>query len=129
MRSHFLNRLFTFALILVLFVSAPAFSALEKEKIEQKPIDLSHPKQSFYSAPAERLGDGFANVVYGPFELVYQMKEEIKRTDPIRGIIPGLLRGVTWFGTREVVGIFEIVTFFIPLKPHLKPFDTDWLHL
>ena len=68
------------------------------------------------------------NIVTGPLELIYQFKEEIKRTDPLRGAIPGVFRGVTWFAVREVVGVFEIVTFPIPWKPHLKPFDTDWLH-
>ncbi len=129
MKFNSMSKLFVLVLILLLFVSTSAFCALEKEKMEQTPVNLSQPKQSFYSAPIERLGDGFSNIIYGPLELVYQMKEEIKRTDPVRGVIPGLLRGVTWFGTREVVGVFEMVTFFLPLKPHLEPFNTDWIHL
>ena len=124
-----LNHLFAFILIILLSCSTSVFSApLEKENIKTSSANLKQPKQSFYSSSIERLGDGFADIVYGPLELIYQMKEEIKRTDPVHGFVPGLLRGVSWFGAREVVGAFEIVTFFLPLKPHIEPFNTDWFH-
>ncbi len=114
------------ALCFLFFASGCA--RFSKQKPGEKP-DLSQPRQSFYSAPLERLNSGFMNIVTGPLELVYQPKEEIKRTDPLRGLIPGVVRGITWFAVREVVGVFEVVTFPIPWKPHLKPFDTDWLHV
>ncbi len=129
MKFNYLIRLFQFALISVVMISTSGFAESEPQPTGTTPVDLSAPHQSFFSAPVERLGDGFANIVSGPFELIYQMKEEIKRTTPVRGVIPGLLRGVTWFGLREGVGVFELVTFFLPLDPHLEPFNTDWLHL
>src|SRR3990167_5433815 len=89
-----------------------------KQKPGEKP-DLSQPRESFYSAPVHRLGSGFANILTGPFELVYQFKEEIKKSNPIYGTLPGVIKGVTWFAMREVVGVFEIVTFFVPWEPHL----------
>ncbi len=122
-------RFFALVLIATLFVSHPICFALETQKVEETQSDLSQPTQSFYSAPVERIGSGVANIVYGPLELVYQFKEEIKRTDPVRGAVPGVIRGVSWFVAREVVGVFELVTFFLPLKPHLTPFNTDWLHI
>ncbi|MBI3999290.1 MAG: exosortase system-associated protein, TIGR04073 family [Candidatus Omnitrophica bacterium] len=97
-----------------------------KQKPGEKP-DLSQPRQSFYSAPIDRLNSGFINMVSGPFELVNQLREEIKRTNPVRALIPGIFRGVSWFVVREAVGIFEIGTFFVPWKPHLEPIDLDWL--
>lgn len=120
-----------FILILGLLLSFPisGFSELAEQPIDRSTPDLSEPRQSFVSARLERLGSGVANVVYGPLELPYQIKEEIKRTDPIQGSLPGLLRGLGWFGAREGVGLFEIVTFLVPLKPHLKPFDTGWLQV
>ena len=110
---------------LFLFAGCMRFS---KQKPGEQP-DLSKPMDSFYSAPLDRLSSGFANILTGPCELVYQFKEEIKRTDPIRGTLPGVIKGVTWFAVREVVGVFEIATFFIPWKPHLHPFDTEWISL
>lgn len=128
MNSNHSIRFFALVLTAALFVSLPICFALEEKSIETQP-DLSQPRQSLYSAPVERIGSGVANIVYGPLELVYQFKEEIKRTDPIRGAVPGVIRGVSWFAAREVVGIFELVTFFLPLDPHLEPFNTDWLHI
>ena len=108
-------------LVLCLLFSVSGFAA------EETHPDLAQPSQSIYSSPVQRLASGFGNIVYGPLEIIYQLKEEMKRTDPIRGLIPGVLRGVSWFGAREVVGVFEIVTFFLPLQPHLEPFSTSWL--
>ena len=76
----------------------------------------------------KRLSDGFTNVIFGPVELVYQMKEEVKKTDPVRGFLSGLIKGISWFGLREGVGIFEMVTFYSGAKPQLKPFNTDWVY-
>ena len=121
-----LNRVFQFVLVLVLTFSISGFAEVEKVKIEETPNELKHPTESVYSSPAGRLGSGFGNILYGPFELPYQIQQEITRTDFFRGIIPGVLRGVSWFGAREVVGVFEIVTFFLPLRPHLDPFDASW---
>ena len=117
--------LVTVILCLSFFMSA--CTRFSKQKPGEHP-NLSQPRQSFYSAPLERFNSGFMNIVTGPLELIYQFKEEIKRAGPVRGLIPGVFRGVTWFAVREAVGIFEIVTFPIPWKSHLKPFDTDWLH-
>ncbi len=115
------------ALALCFLFFASGCARFSKQKPGEKP-DLSQPRQSFYSLPLERFNSGVMNIVTGPFELLYQPKEEIKRTDPLRGLIPGVVRGVTWLGVREAVGVFEIGTFLLPFKPHLKPFDTDWLH-
>jgi len=129
MKSNHSIQFVAFVLIAILSVSTPVCFASGKQNTKEIQTDLSQPSQSFYSAPVERLGSGFSNIVYGPLELIYQFKEEIKRTDPIRGTVPGVIRGVSWFAAREVVGVFELVTFFLPLKPHLEPFNTDWLHI
>ena len=110
---------------LFLFTGCMRFS---KQKPGEKP-DLSQPRQSFYSGPLDRLNSGFMNILSGPVELLNQPREEIKRTNPIRGLLPGMLKGVTWLTVREAVGVFEVGTFFIPLKPHLEPINTDWLTL
>ena len=120
-----------FGLILIVvccLLSASGCARFSKQKPGEKP-DLSQPRQSFYSAPLERLNSGFINILSGPFELADQMREEIKRTNPLSALIPGLAKGITWCVTREVVGVFEVATFYLPLKPHLKPVNTDWLTL
>ncbi|MBI1978239.1 MAG: exosortase system-associated protein, TIGR04073 family [Candidatus Omnitrophica bacterium] len=96
------------------------------EKVAETP-DLSTPHQSYYSAALSRLNSGFINIVTGPIELVSHVRTEVQNSDPLQGFIPGVVKGITWFGIREVVGAFEVVTFLIPWKPHLKPVDLEWV--
>jgi len=98
-----------------------------KHKPGEEP-DLSQPRHSLLSYSVERLNSGFMNLLYAPFEIFYQLNNEIARRDPIRGFVPGLARGVAWTGLRAIVGAFEVVTFYAPWKPHLKEFDMDWAH-
>ena len=114
------------AVTLCFLIFASGCMRFRKQKVGE-PADLSQPRQSWYSAPIERLDSGFVNIVYGPIELIYNLKEEVKRTNPVEGLVPGVLKGITWVAVREVVGVFEVATFFIPWKPHLPPPNWDWL--
>ncbi|MBI4372520.1 MAG: exosortase system-associated protein, TIGR04073 family [Candidatus Omnitrophica bacterium] len=88
---------------------------------------LSQPKESSDVSPLDRLNSGFANIFTGPLELINQLREEVKRRDLPSAIVPGVVKGVGWFAVREGVGIFELVTFFMPWEPHLEPMNLDWL--
>ena len=115
--------------LLCIFAANLAFAfRAEVQPIEQTSADMTEPTQTYFSSSMERLGSGFENILFGPLELPYQFKEEVKRNNYVRGLPMGLARGTTWFVAREVVGVFELVTFFVPLKPHLDPIDTSWLH-
>lgn len=113
-------------LILILIMSTSIFAELEQPS-EQTPTNLSKQTLPGESYKLQRLGDGFANILYGPLELFHQFGEEIKLSDPIRGFVPGIIRGFAWFGMREAAGISEIATFYIPAEPPLEPFDPSWL--
>ena len=116
------------ALLLCFLIFTSGCMRFSKQK-PGEPADLSGPRQSWYSAPIERFNNGFANIVYGPIELIYNLKEEVKQRNPIEGLIPGVLKGTTWMVMREVVGAFEVVTFFIPWKSHLPPPNWDWFQV
>ena len=116
-----------------IFVQGTIFAEETQTVVQQASESVSvsetvPPAEDQDSSGWARAASGFSNMVYAPIELVYRMKEEIKRTDPVRGFIPGLVKGIGWFGMREGVGIFELVTFYLPHQPILKPFDTDWLY-
>lgn len=116
------SKRFWLALVLLCFITGSFGFAAD----ESQPTTSSENRSS---QSVERLSKGFSNVVYGPLELIYQTKEEIKRKDPLRGLIPGLFKGIGWFVAREGVGLFQMVTFYLPgLGPELKDFDTDWLY-
>lgn len=121
-----LIRLSLFILILGLILSTSVFAEIEKPS-EQTPTDLSKQTTPGESYKLHRLGDGFANILYGPLEIVNQFRQEIKLSDPVRGFVPGIIRGFAWFGMREAAGISEIATFYVPAEPPLEPFDTSWL--
>ncbi len=117
---------FFMAIALCFLIFSSGCTRFSKHKVGETP-DLSQPRQSVYSAPVTRLNSGFFNVLTGVIEPVNQMREELKRTNPVQGFIPGFFNGAAWLVVREAVGIFEILTFYLPLEPHLDPIDLGWL--
>ena len=120
---------FAWAVIAFLCVSPAAFS---QEVVATSAGHIQGPGERVKAgtnASMERLSNGAMNILYGPLEIPYRLKEDIKRYDPIRGLIPGVLKGTGWFVAREVVGVFEVLTFYLPNhKSALPPFDTDWIY-
>jgi putative exosortase-associated protein (TIGR04073 family) len=98
------------------------------EEVE-KLIQIEPKPARHFNASMNRLGSGFSNVVFGPLELLFRLHEEMKAHNPVRGLLPGLVKGMTWFGAREAVGIFEIGTFGTGQQSHLPEIDIDWLHV
>lgn len=73
----------------------------------------------------KKLGRGICNVVTCPFELFEQSGRVNQVDGPMAGITYGLLKGVVMIGVRAVVGVYEIVTFPIPLPRHYGPILKD----
>ena len=72
-----------------------------------------------------KLGRGFANLLFGVVELPNQYTKAQSEHGGAAGWTYGVPKGVVrWFG-REIVGVFEIVTFPVPApqgyKPIMKP--------
>lgn len=78
------------------------------------------------TCPAEKFGRGVSNIATSPLELPLRIGKEMEQTDPIAGFFAGSLKGVFWFAGRLIAGAFETVTFFIPTKPLICPFDAGW---
>ncbi|MFW5996612.1 MAG: exosortase system-associated protein, TIGR04073 family [Verrucomicrobiota bacterium] len=75
---------------------------------------------------ANQLGRGISNVAFGIFEVPANIYETTKNEGDAAGATTGVLTGLLRFGTREVVGVFEIVTFPVGMKPIIKPaYPTD----
>lgn len=117
------------ALILVIALCLSFTGVLEARRPMGVDENVPEPEQSHFSKSMNRLGSGFSNIAYGPLEVFYNLKEESKRDGYFKGAVPGLVKGLMWFGIREGVGIFEVVTFAAPMDPHLEPFNTEWLSL
>jgi putative exosortase-associated protein (TIGR04073 family) len=86
------------------------------------------------AAPADdnaftKFGRGAANIVTSPGELYTQPILLTKTQAASTSIFGGMLKGTVVFLMREVVGIYEIITFPIPpYGPIIKPATTftDW---
>jgi len=107
-------------------VLEPLVFAQEKEA--ETTQETKATQESAGNRMLKRASHGISNMVYGPLEIPYQMKAEIKRSDPVRGFFPGLVKGVGWSIARNAVGLFEVLTFFREDEPALPEFDTEWLY-
>ena len=68
-----------------------------------------------------KLGRGITNVIEGPFELYAQTVLMPSGTDAVYTVIGGITRGISMVVVRELVGIYDIVTFPIPYPQDYKP--------
>ncbi|HBM15533.1 MAG TPA: hypothetical protein DD381_04200 [Lentisphaeria bacterium] len=65
--------------------------------------------------PVRKLGRGICNAVFGVFEIPIQVYETNQTTGGFAAWTYGLCKGVGRFVLRELVGVTEVVTFFMPL--------------
>ena len=73
----------------------------------------------------KKLGRGLANCITFPFELIEQVKRVNLSDGPMAACTWGILKGVGMTGVRAVVGVYEVVTFPVPLPRAYKPILTD----
>ena len=86
------------------------------------------------SGPMRKLQRGFVNVALSPMELSTELAKEKKENPETMppSWLAGIARGSAFMVGRALVGIYEIVTFPIPLPkdygPVLQP-EFPWQHL
>ena len=79
------------------------------------------------SGPLEKLGRGVANVAFGPLEILIRPYDVTQEKGAIAGITYGVLKGVCYVVAREVVGVIDIATFYMPLPDCTDdPNDVGW---
>ena len=70
---------------------------------------------------ATKFGRGICNVVASPGEYVVQTAKLMKTNDPVTAYFGGIAQGTCWMLGRIGVGIYDLVTFPVPLPKHYKP--------
>lgn len=85
------------------------------------------------TSPLQRLGRGASNLLLGVWEIPKNMVDVSEDRGPAAGTTYGLFRGVGRFVVREVIGVYEIITFpkggraiIIPEYPFEGTEDTSW---
>lgn len=73
------------------------------------------------AGPAKKLGRGVSNVITSPLELLKGVQDTIASNGMLAGVTWGPIKGAANFLKRAVVGVYEIVTFTIPMPRDYKP--------
>jgi len=73
----------------------------------------------------DKLGRGAANTLTGVFEIPKNMGDESKANGMFAGFTTGLIKGVVDMVIRELVGVYEIATFPIPVPAEYGPILED----
>ncbi len=76
---------------------------------------------SAFNKMQHKLGRGLANVFTGVVEVPKNISREWRKSDPVTGFIVGGVKGVGWAATRMAVGVYETVTFPIPVPANYEP--------
>ena len=73
----------------------------------------------------KKLGRGICNVITSPFELFLQPSRVNNSDGPMAGFTYGVLKGIGMTGLRAIVGVYEVVTFPIPVPKNYEPLLKD----
>ena len=85
------------------WVSAAAVAALVGAMVVPATAEAQSARQKF--------NRGFSNVVLGWVELPGTIKEEAAASNPVQGLVVGLIKGSYRTVRRTAVGVYEIITF------------------
>jgi len=73
----------------------------------------------------KKLGRGLCNVVTFPFELPSQISKANISDGPMAAMTWGVVKGLGMTAFRALVGVYEVVSFPVPVPDGYKPILTD----
>lgn len=76
---------------------------------------------TYAQGATRKLGRGIANVVTGPLEMIRTPSLITQRDGGVAGVTVGLVQGVWASALRELAGVFEMATFFVPIPKGFQP--------
>jgi putative exosortase-associated protein (TIGR04073 family) len=68
-----------------------------------------------------KLGRGVVNIFTGWIEIPKNIVVEIKETDPFSGFVVGTVKGFGWAWGRTLTGVYDVVTFPLPIPEEYGP--------
>ena len=84
-------------------------------------ISGSFAAYGFAQSPVRKLGRGLGNLLFGFLEVPINIVDAAEEDGYIAAVTYGVGKGVGMFALRTGVGIYEVVTFLIPLPFHYEP--------
>ncbi|MBI4372475.1 MAG: exosortase system-associated protein, TIGR04073 family, partial [Candidatus Omnitrophica bacterium] len=76
---------------------------------------------SYWGRSGQKLGRGVTNIVFSPVEIPKAIEDGIQKDETYKILLVNPVRGIFSMFGRILVGAYEVVTFWIPQKPILKP--------
>lgn len=71
--------------------------------------------------PIQKLGRGITNVATGWVEIPKEIGRQVEKSGDFAGLVVGPFKGIAKAIGRTVVGVYDIVTFLIPLPRRYEP--------
>jgi len=68
-----------------------------------------------------KLGRGIVNTFTGILEVPKRIAQVWRDTDPVTGAVVGTIEGLGWAVARTATGVFDVVTFPIPIPANYEP--------
>ena len=117
------NRMWlTVGLMTVMLFCGGVLSAQEKEDVNSNVLE-----RPILDQMGEKLGRGIVNVGFGPLELLIRPYDVANDKGALAALSYGVLRGVFFTVAREILGVVDIATFFMPLPGATwDPNDAGW---
>jgi len=117
------NRMWlTAGLLVVMLFCGGILTAQEKEDVNSNVLE-----RPILDQMGEKLGRGIVNVGFGPLELLIRPYDVANDKGALAALSYGVLRGVFFTVARELLGVTDIVTFFMPLPGATwDPNDAGW---
>ena len=117
------NRMWlTVGLMAVMLFCGGVLSAQEREDVNSNVLE-----RPILDQMGEKLGRGIVNVGFGPLELLIRPYDVANDKGALAALSYGVLRGVFFTVAREILGVVDIATFFMPLPGATwDPNDAGW---
>jgi putative exosortase-associated protein (TIGR04073 family) len=107
-------------LVPIMLVVGLAGSAFAEDQ-EGKWINSNHYGPNGVLLSMDKLGRGLVNTAFGVIEIPKQCVKRPIDTGHSSGYVSGFFIGIGYFILRELAGVYEIVTFPIPIPAGYEP--------
>lgn len=88
------------------------------------PAQAAESSTGYMAGATRKLGRGICNMATGPLELIRTPSLVNQQDGGLAGATIGVVQGVWAMASREVVGVYEVATFLIPLPKGFRPIMT-----
>ena len=126
-----MKKFFVFSVVMLTAMMLMASGAMAAQyygggKIISSYEKVVGPYPSPYFDAFKKFGRGFVNMGTAPIELIKQPITEMAKGESVgeflTGFVYGTVAGVSWTIYRELDGVYEVATFYLPsLEPAIQP--------